>query len=100
MRVLDIEGRKMKPTKRHRPAIWECILGAVFAMNENREVKYFDYDHEGAKEFGGINNSNDVRFYKYNKETGSLIKDKTPDSDNPLDKPRWNKLVIWVEEHD
>lgn len=41
------------PTRSHRPAIWENMLGTVFAMNDVGEVKYFDYNHEDAKRFAG-----------------------------------------------
>ena len=50
-------GRKMKPTLKHRPAIWECLLGTVNAMNDAGEVKYFDYDWAGACEFAGVDES-------------------------------------------
>jgi len=59
---LGIEARKMKPTKKHRPAIWECILGTVYAMNPEGHKKYFDYDYEAAKEFAGL--TEDLRIWK------------------------------------
>jgi len=47
-------GRKAKPTKQHRPAVWENMLGTVYAMNEAKEVRYFDYDYEAALVFAGL----------------------------------------------
>lgn len=47
-------ARKMKPTKKHRPAIWECMLGTVYARNPDGVTRYFDYDWDGAREFAGV----------------------------------------------
>ena len=46
-------ARKMKPTQKHRIAIWECMLGTVYASN-GTETRYFDYDWDGAREFAGV----------------------------------------------
>jgi hypothetical protein len=46
-------ARAMKPTMKHRPAMWECMLGTVYASN-GTEVKYFDYRWEEAREFAGV----------------------------------------------
>jgi hypothetical protein len=46
-------ARKMPPTKRHRPAVWECMLGTVFACNAAGEVQYFDFDWDAAGRFVG-----------------------------------------------
>lgn len=43
--------RVMPPTRRHRPAVWEAMLGTVEAMSDAYETRYFDYDHRGAAEF-------------------------------------------------
>lgn len=45
-------GRKAKPTKQHRPAVWECMLGTVYAFN-GTEVRYFDYRWDEAVAFAG-----------------------------------------------
>ncbi len=47
-------ARLKKPTQKHRPAMWEGILGAVYAMNDAREIKYFDFNYEGARAWCGI----------------------------------------------
>jgi hypothetical protein len=47
-------ARKMKPTQRHRNAIWECMLGTVYAQNDAAEIKYFDYDWDAARKFAGV----------------------------------------------
>lgn len=50
-------GVKKKPTQRHKPVIWEGILGAVYAASPEGVVKYFDYDWDGAREWAGITTS-------------------------------------------
>jgi len=60
---LDLEVRKMKPTKKHRAAIWECALGTVFAVNPKGEIRYFDYDWDKAKEFAEL--GDDLRIYRF-----------------------------------
>lgn len=57
-------ARKMKPTQKHRIAIWECMLGTVFARNAEGEVKYFDYDWDGAREFAGVTAEADPRVFR------------------------------------
>lgn len=47
-------ARKMKPTQKHRMAIWECMLGTVYARNAEHDVKYFDYDWDAAREWAGV----------------------------------------------
>lgn len=41
-------GRKDPPTRAHRPAVWECMLGTVYANSPNGEVRYFDYKWDEA----------------------------------------------------
>ena len=57
VRTRDYAGvlaRIMKPTQKHRPAIWEAMLGTVYAMNDAGEVKYFDYKWDEAAIFAGL----------------------------------------------
>lgn len=58
---IGIPGRVMKPTKKHRAAIWECMLGTVYAMNDEGKVEYFDYDYTAAREFASIPQSEESR---------------------------------------
>lgn len=53
-----------KPTKKHRPAVWENMLGTVMAASPDGEVKYFDYDHAGALAFAGVGPDKDPRVAK------------------------------------
>jgi hypothetical protein len=57
-------GKRMKPTMKHRPAVWESMLGTVNAMNEAGEVRYFDYAWEDALEFAGFSPDRDPRTFK------------------------------------
>lgn len=54
-------GRKAKPTKQHRLAIWENMLGTVYAMNDAGDVQYFDYRWADAIEFAGATTDRDPR---------------------------------------
>lgn len=83
-RLFSIEGRKMKPTKRHRPALWECMLGTLYAMNDEGEVRYFDYDWVSAREYAGVSETRDVRFWR-------------TDRNYPGDGPRRGKFVLWIK---
>jgi hypothetical protein len=55
-------ARKMKSTQRHRAALWENMLGTVYAANKERTVAYFDYDYELA--LLHIDAHSDVRVYR------------------------------------
>ena len=76
-------GGIAKPTvtKRHSPLIWECLLGTVYARNANGEVKYFDYDYAGAREFAGVAQATDLRVSKTKKVYQGY--------------PRYGQLALW-----
>jgi hypothetical protein len=57
-------GRKAKPTLKHRPAIWECMLGTVYARNADGETRYFDYRWEEAAQFAGLDFDADNRVWR------------------------------------
>ena len=78
-----IRAKNMKPTLKHRPAIWECMLGTVFAMNDEREIKYFDFKWKDALEFAGVKNKQDIRVFK------NVVHAKGP---------RTKQIALWVEE--
>lgn len=87
---IGIECRKMKPTKKHRPAIWEMMLGTVIAMNSKGEIKYFDYDYEGAKKFAEL--GEDLRAFKC--EGGVRYGNG---NNEPHLQPSRGKLVLWTK---
>jgi hypothetical protein len=45
-------ARVVPPTQKHFPAMWECMLGTVYASN-GVETRYFDYRWEEARAFCG-----------------------------------------------
>ncbi|MDE1907513.1 MAG: hypothetical protein KGH75_13795 [Rhodospirillales bacterium] len=59
-------GIKSKNIKKaHKPLIWENMLGTVYARNPHtHEVKYFDYDYEGAHKHADTKNCDDLRISK------------------------------------
>lgn len=42
------QTRRMRPTRKHRPVLWECMLATVYAMDPQGRVEYFDYDYDRA----------------------------------------------------
>ena len=85
-----IPARKMKPTKQHRPAMWECMLGAVYAMNTDGEIKYFDYRYEAAAKWAGVNDSEaDCRLFRMHRHCTW--------SNGKMDhaEPSFKQLVLW-----
>lgn len=89
-KLAGVIGKPMPPTQDHRPVMWENMLGGVNAMNEDREVEYFDYDYEDAAEFGGVDDGNDVRIGK-KKRNVSYSKAGFPSDEPPSGKP-----VVWI----
>lgn len=51
---LRSQARQMPPTRKHRPIITFGILGTVYGISPEGEVKYFDYDWDGALAFAGV----------------------------------------------
>lgn len=86
---IGITAPNKKPTLDHRPAVWECLLGTVYAMNDAYETRYFDYDHQAALEFAGVNEEDrDPRIAKHTRWCRW--------ADRPTDNPRPNQTVLWV----
>lgn len=96
-RFLRVECADAPPTRAHRPAVWENMLGTVYAMNDAREVRYFDYDHDGALAFAGVREEGRdprvARATRLHRAEGRL----TPAGDS-TSAPRVGRLVLWVRE--
>ena len=91
-------GRRMRPTQRHRPALWENMLGTVYAMNDAKEVRYFDYDYAAAREYCGADeDGRDPRWHRLNQSSGKLGYNLTGNSQGHR-RPRRDQLVFWVRE--
>jgi hypothetical protein len=56
--------RMMRPTLKHRPVLTFGILGTVYGVSPEGEVRYFDYDWNAALEFAGVTGdpAQDLRF--------------------------------------
>jgi len=62
------DASKRPPTRNHRPAIWEAMLGTVYAMNDAGEIKSFGRNYEKAIAFSGADDaSRDPRLHKLKK---------------------------------
>ncbi|NBV88195.1 MAG: hypothetical protein EBR88_01575 [Betaproteobacteria bacterium] len=76
---------KAPPTKSHVPAVWECMLGAVYARNAQGETRYFDYNYEAARAWAGLGQGKlDIRVSRAKESTGG------PEG------IRKGQLVLWV----
>jgi len=65
---LGIRGRSALPTRRHRPAVWEAILGTLYAQSPSGEIRYFDYNYNDAFSFAGISTAEDIRISRAARE--------------------------------
>lgn len=53
--------KKRGVTRSHRPLIWECMLGTVYARSPEGEVRYFDYDWDAARAHAQVDQHRDLR---------------------------------------
>lgn len=88
-----IEGAPKPPTKKHRPAVWECMLGTVYAMNDELEVRYFDYDHAAARAFAGVTPERDPRIARVPKGPYRV---RYTNGRSSADEPRPGQMAVWV----
>lgn len=92
---VGIRCRSMNPTQRHRPAIWENMLGTVFACDINGKVKYFDYDHEAARLWSGAQMPGvDSRVFRVT-ETNVRLLNKAKCT---YQRPRLGHTVLWMKD--
>lgn len=90
---LGIPARKMSPTSGHRPAIWEAMLGTVYALSPDGEARGFDYDYEAARAFAGVDKpGSDPRLWKMEKQNVSYIRKGATYAE-----PRRGQRVLWVK---
>jgi len=69
IKFMGMQARAMKPTLKHRPAMWGGILGTVYASN-GQKAEYFDYDYDAAKAFAGVTEEGDLRMYNWDGKYG------------------------------
>jgi hypothetical protein len=84
-------ARKAKPTKQHRPVIWENMLGTVYAASPEGEVRYFDYRWDDAREFAGITDASDLRLARPKQVTPYPVSYFHHDNG-----PRFTQWVLWA----
>lgn len=88
VRIFGLTARRMPPTQKHRPAVWEMMLGTVYAMNDDGETKYFDYKWDDAVAFSGATQERDPRWAKKNKRVRY--------SRDGVNEPRYGQKVLWI----
>ena len=89
---LNVPCTVKPPTRKHRPAVWECMLGTVYALNTAGECRYFDYDHAGALAFAGVSPGADNRLYRVTPLLNYQYVKSGPTEANP----RVGQRVLWV----
>jgi len=84
---LSVTAHKAPPTKKHVPAIWEGLLGTVYAQSPDGVVRYFDYNYEAARAWAGLSTaaapSVDIRCGRSPSRWGS-------------EGPRRGQIALWV----
>lgn len=91
VKFLGVTCRTLKPTK-HRPAVWENMLGTVYALNDAGECRYFDYNVDAALEFAGVTPERDPRAFRVVRgEKCRYIRKGATEAE-----PREGKMVLWV----
>lgn len=97
---LGVKALKAPPLKNYRPAMWENMLGTVYAMNDAGEVKYFDYDHDAAKAYAGIGPDSAPRLYRVDRKAyGKPHGEYRYGGNDDYASPRHGKLVLWVKKN-
>jgi len=91
---LGIEAKYAKPTKSHKPAIWEAMLGTVYAMSPDGEIKYFDYNWDEAAKFAQVHSNEDLRVFRVSRDRVFRWGNGKAES---YMQPRLNKLVLWAK---
>lgn len=82
------KARRLQPTKAHRAAVWENMLGTIYAANPVGEVRYFDYDYAAAIAFvGKVTDVRVARFHPYKTPARCHFDDAT------WQHPRYRQLV-------
>jgi len=81
-------ARKMPATLKHRPAVWECFLGTVYAFDGER-VEYFGYNYVAALEFAGLTKEVDPRWAK-------KIRRARYTTGSEGQEPRLGQWILWV----
>ena len=84
-------GKKSKTvTLKHRPLIWENMLGTVYACDPvTRKAKYFDYDYTAAHAYARVNECSDLRVTRNKRQVNYT------DGSDYMSGPRVGKYALW-----
>lgn len=84
-------GRRARPTRAHRLALWEVLLGTVAAQSPTGDVRYFNTNWTAALAFAGITDETrsglDLR-------TARVAREQVTDDRVML--PRVGQLALWA----
>lgn len=97
---LGIKALKAPPLKNYRPAIWENMLGTVYAMNDAEKIKYFDHDHKAAMAYAGIGPDSAPRLYRIDRHAaGRPHGEYSYGGEDSYASPRHGKLVLFIKKN-
>lgn len=74
-------------TRGHRPLVWECMLGTVYARSPEGKTEYFDYDYAAARGWAQVDEHTDLR-------TCKSPRDHARGGDGPTG-PRQGRFALW-----
>lgn len=80
-------------TQKHKPLIWEAMLGTVNARSPEGHIKNFDYDYEGAHAHAQSQGHSDLRIAKA-PQTYNWRGRGTPE-DSVSGGPRKGQTALW-----
>lgn len=90
---VGVKCRRMKPTLKHRPVLWENMWGTVYAMSPTGEVKYFDCDTKAALRFARVSTQGaDNRVHRIDFYTLQRVRTNRRNSESPSA----GQLVLWA----
>lgn len=91
-RYIGVTARKAPPTRHHVPAIWECMLGTVYARDSQGHTRYFDYDYEAARAWAGVwEYGADIRLGHFEVKHECINFSGAPDA-----RPYRGQKVLWI----
>lgn len=77
-------------TRKHKPLVWENMLGTVYAANPAGISDYFDYDWDKARAYAELDKYTDLRIARNPGQYNYLPNDK-----DSYHHPRKGQFVLW-----
>lgn len=75
-------------TQKHKPIVWENMLGTVYSRNAEKQVKYHDYNYEAAHAHARTHEFSDLRVAK-SKHDYRMGNNSMPEG------PRKGRYALW-----